>query len=100
MYAVVCRFYDKHFFYILTSLKPRRICQGLTNIFSPFLMAHKVTLPVIISHTLICKFDLFRGGIGVKKEEGDRSGRKFDALYNGIIQKKVSLILILRMTIW
>lgn len=34
----------------------------------------------------------------MKKEEEDRSGRKFDALYNGIIQKKISLVLIIYMT--
>lgn len=76
------------FFTFLTSPKPRCVHWGLTgSVFFPFVLAYKVMLPIIIGHILGCKFDLFRGEMGVEKEEEDRSGRKCDALYNGIIQK-------------
>lgn len=57
--------------------------------FFSFLVAHKIILHSIISHILGCKFDLFTGMMGVEKEEENRSGRKCDALYNGIIYKKL-----------
>lgn len=71
------------------------------DFFFPLVLVFKVMFLIIISHILGCKFDLFRGEVGVEKEEENRSGRKFDAMYNGIIQKNFfSLILIICMTIW